>query len=141
MSEPSAARSSRTGSARAPGKLFSNDGPMARITTFFASLPVMMNPPIIALSPDSTRPRVAMLSGWDGGMALGAAVAVAVGLEEAVAVGATVAVGTTVDSGVAVGLGAMVAVGVAVGVGATVAVGVALGSGIAVGVGAAVAVG
>jgi hypothetical protein len=112
---------------------------------------VIMNPPIITLSPVSTRSRVEMFSaraGVDDGVALGvevgvavAAGVVAVGVAVGVAVAAgVVAVGVTVAVGVAVGVAVaagVVAVGVAVGV--TVAVGVAVA--VAVGVAVAVAVG
>src|SRR5256885_16618772 len=103
------------GSASAPDRVFCNDGPIARMTTFFGSLPVMMNPPIIALSPDSTRPRVAMLSGWDGGAALGDAVATGVALWVTVADG--------VEEGVVAGGAVAVAGGVGVGVGEVVGAG------------------
>ena len=72
-----------------------------------------------------------------GGVGVGAAVGVAVGLGVGVGVGA--AVGVAVGLGVGVGVGA--AVGVAVGLGVGVGVGVAVGVGTAVGVGVGVGVG
>src|SRR5205085_1922772 len=101
MSEPSEARNCRTGSRRAAGRLFWREGPIARTITFFGMLPVTMNPPIMALSPFSMRPRVAMLSGRDGGAAVG--VAVGVGAIVAVAV----AVGLGVTAGVGLGVGTL----------------------------------
>ena len=56
---------------------------MPRMTTFFTSLPVMMNPPMSTLSPVSTRRRVATLRSCAGvgvGVALGVGAGVAVGV-------------------------------------------------------------
>jgi len=92
----------------------------------------------MTLSPDSIRPRVAMLSGCDGGSVLG----VTPGSTVAVAVG--VVAGVAVAVGVAPGVGAGivgVAVAVAVGVAVAVAVGVAVNIGVAVAVAVAVGVG
>src|SRR5881394_550257 len=71
-----------------------NDGPRPRNTTGLDAFPRMMKPPIITLSPTSTRRRVEMFKAWAGvvvGVAVAVAVGVAVGLAVAVAVGETVA--------------------------------------------------
>src|SRR3981081_345651 len=74
-----------------------NDGPSARTTTRLGTFPVIMKPPIPALSPVSTRMRVDRLTVCDAGVAVGVAVGVDVALAVAVAVSvgeaATVAVG------------------------------------------------
>src|SRR5205085_10637835 len=123
--------------------------------TFLGALPVMMNPPMSALSPVPTERRVAMLPSSVGGAAvgegvvvgagvavpLGVGVAVAVGFGVAVAVGFGVAVAVGTGVGVAVGFGVGVAVGFGVGVAVGFGVGVAVGLGVAVAVGTGVAVG
>src|SRR4051794_22524340 len=100
---------------------------MARIITVLRSVPSMIKPPIITLSPVCTNARVLMLlsAAAGAGVAVGLGVAVAVGLGVVVAVGLGVAV--------AVGLGVPVAVGLGV------AVGVAVGRGVGVGVSATTA--
>src|SRR6186713_3119385 len=124
MSEPSGPCNSRTGSGR--GSVMPNaasDGPRPRMRTGLVSLPVMMKPAIMALSPVSTRKRVAIFRVWTGvTVGVAVAVAVAVGVEVAVAVGVDVAVAVGVE--VAVAVGVEVAVAVAVGVGLGVGVGV-----------------
>ena len=56
-----------------------SDGPMPRMTIAFEAFPVMMNPAIMALSPVSTRRRVAMFKAW-AGVAVAVAVGVALGV-------------------------------------------------------------
>src|SRR3954451_8715013 len=91
----------RTSAAGTPKPI--KERPRPRKTTGFDALPVMINPPIMALSPTSTRRRVEIFKAWAGvGVAVGVAVAVAVGLAVAVAVGVTVAVGVAVGVAVAV---------------------------------------
>src|SRR5204862_1328294 len=86
--------SSMTGSASTPGtpKLVS-DGPIARRSSCFGALPVMMNPPMPTLLSVCTRSRVERLIAWVGGVgvALGLATGVADGLALGLAEGATVA--------------------------------------------------
>src|SRR4051812_40596235 len=83
--------SSRVGFASVPAKNCDNDGPIARMITFFGCVPVTMKPPMRTLSPVSTRNRVEILPstvfGVAVGVALGVAVAVAVGLGVGVGVG------------------------------------------------------
>src|ERR1700730_11519620 len=100
MRPPEELRSSRMGSARAPGKKEERERPIARTITLFAWVPVIMKPPIRTLSPVSTRKRVEMFPK---------------------VLGVTVGVGAAVGVGVATGVG----VGVASGVGGDVGVGVA----------------
>src|SRR5213079_1197288 len=99
---PLPSRSSRIGSASTSlMPELTSDGPMPRTATSLGALPVMMNPPIITLSPISTRIRVEILSAWDGegvGVSVGVGVGVDVGVE--VAIGVAVAVGVGVDVGV-----------------------------------------
>src|SRR4051812_45922510 len=87
--------SSRIGSASssdAGNPELVNDGPMPRIMTRLATFPVMMKPPIAALSPVSVRMRVDKLTARVVGVGVAVAVAVAAAVAVAVAVGATVAV-------------------------------------------------
>src|SRR4051812_21559710 len=117
MSAPFEPCNSRTGSSSASlTPKTRSDGPMPRMTTAFEALPVMMDPAIMALSPVSTRKRVAMFSACTG-EAVGVAVAVAVGVAVAVAAGVAVAVAVGVAVAVAVGVAVAVTVGVGVGVG------------------------
>src|SRR5450432_4277829 len=132
VTNPPGPCSSSTGSASALGTPnWVKEGPMARRSTCFGALPVMMNPPIPALSPVCTSMRVERLMACAADAGVGVAVGVAVGVGVGVAVGVVVGVG--LDSGVfvavAVGVAVAVAVGVGddVGVGATVAVAVAVG--------------
>src|SRR5205814_8946312 len=90
--------SSSTGSASALGiPNWVNEGPMARRSTCFGALPVMINPPMPTLCPVWTRIRVERLSACAAGVGLGVGVGVVVG------VGATgaVAVAAGVGDGVA----------------------------------------
>src|SRR5207248_2340698 len=146
ISAPFGPWSSRTGSCktRATGSpALARDGPMPRRTTDFDVFPRMMKPPIMTLSPVSTRNRVEMFNAWAGvevgvvvgvaeaiGVTVGDAVAVAVGDAVAVAVGVAVAVAVGVAVAVAVGVAVAVAVGVAVGVAVAVAVAVGVGVGV-----------
>src|ERR1044072_1420825 len=60
---PLAPRNSSTGSFKTSvSPACWSEGPRARMTTFFGALPVIINPPIIMLSPLCTRMRVEMLS-------------------------------------------------------------------------------
>src|SRR6266550_878398 len=71
ISAPVPSCSSNVGSANALGMLYGggmSSGPMARTITLFASVPWMMNPPIITLSPVCTKQRVLMLPNCDAGM-------------------------------------------------------------------------
>src|SRR5947207_1911616 len=111
------------GSASTPGKKGEREGPIARTITFFACVPVIMNPPIRTLSPVSTRKRVEMFPKVVG-----------VGVGDAAGVG----VGVGVAAGVRVGVGVGEPTGVAVGVGVALAVGVGVGVVVGVGVGASV---
>ena len=104
-----------------------SDGPIPRKTTGLDSLPVMIKPPIITLSPISTRSRVEIFKFW-AGVPVGVAVAVAVGVAVAVAVGVDVAVAEAVGVAVAVAIGVQVAVAVGVAVAVAVAVGVGMAS-------------
>src|SRR6202163_1688395 len=61
MRPPKESRNSRTGSASAPAKKEETEGPLARTMTLLGWVPVMINPPMRALSPVSTRRRVEML--------------------------------------------------------------------------------
>src|SRR5437868_119641 len=109
MRAPLPSRSSKVGSSKFPPTtppFAFTDGPRARKTTFFGSLPVIIIPAMRTLSPVCTRRRVEMFKSCAG-------------------VGVGVGVGDGVTVGVAVGLG--VAVGVGVGVGPGVIVGVAVG--------------
>ena len=127
-------RNSRVGSANALGTpVPASEGPMARMSTVFETVPVTMKPPINTLSPVCTTPRVEIFAKPQ----LGTGVGVGVGVPVAVAVGvpAAVAVAVGVPAAVAVAVGVPAAVAVAVGVAATVAVGVAVA--VAVGVGVA----
>jgi hypothetical protein len=64
INDPFEARSSRIGSSRRSVRPDdTSDGPLPRRTTDFAEFPVTMNPPIMTLSPSSTRNRVEMFSG------------------------------------------------------------------------------
>ena len=111
------------------------EGPMARISTCFGTLPLMMKPPIPTLFPVCTRIRVEKLTAC-AATGVGDAVGLGVGV-----VGVTVGVGVGV-AGVTVGVGVGVigvTVGVGVGVvGVTVGVGVGV-LGVTVGVGVGVA--
>src|SRR2546421_1458773 len=86
ISAPLAPWSSITGSLRsdAAGRPeLVSEGPMPRNTTGLATLPVMMKPPIITLSPVSTRRRVEMFNALAGvavGVAGGGAEGVGVGV-------------------------------------------------------------
>src|SRR2546429_9895694 len=71
---------------------------MPRNTTGLFALPVMMKPPIITLSPMSTRKRVEMFNAW-AGVGVGVGVGVAVGVVVGVAVGVAVGVGVGVGDG------------------------------------------
>src|SRR5437764_5134421 len=107
ISDPFGPCSSSTGSLRteaAGTPALTRDGPTPRKTTGFDAFPVMINPPIMTLSPTSTRRRVEMFNACAG-----VVVGVAVGL----AVGVAVAVGLAVAVAVAVGVAVAVAVGVA----------------------------
>src|SRR2546423_1539152 len=78
ISAPLAPWSSITGSLRsdAAGRPeLVSEGPMPRNTTGLATLPVMMKPPIITLSPVSTRTRVERLRVCDGVVGTGSAMA------------------------------------------------------------------
>src|SRR4051794_6139917 len=67
-------RSSRTGSRRrSVTPNWESDGPIPRSTTAFDACPVMINPPIITLSPVSVRRRVERFNAW-AGVAVGVAV-------------------------------------------------------------------
>lgn len=121
------------GSANASGTPEAvSEGPIPRTITFRGAVPVMMNPPIIALSPGSTRPRVEILSPA-GGVVDGVGVGVGVGMGVGDGVGVEAGVGVTVG----VGVGVAVAIGEAVGVGVGVTVGVGVGVAVGVGVGGA----
>src|ERR1700694_5798965 len=94
-----------TGSASAPGT--GSEVPIPRTITVFGCVPVMINPPIIALSPVPTRRRVEIFASVAG---------------LSVVVGVDVGVGVCVGVAVGVGFGGVaVAVAVAVGVGDGVA--------------------
>src|SRR5205823_3839737 len=110
---PVESRSSSVGSANLSGKV--SEGPRARTTTVFAWVPVMMNPPISALSSVRTPRRDEMLASTVGGVAVG--LALGVGVAVGVLVGVAVADAVAVAVAVAVGVGVAVAVAVAVGVG------------------------
>ena len=114
---PDELRSSRVGSASASGNNEESDGPIARTITLFDCVPVIINPPIRALSPVSTRKRVEIFPKTLGGVGLGLppGVVVAVAVAVGVAVGVTAAVAVAVA--VAVGVVVAVAVGVPVVVG------------------------
>src|ERR1700686_266994 len=81
-----------------------SDGPRPRSTTGLFAFPVMMKPPIMTLSPTSTRRRVEMFNAW-AGVGEGVGVGVAVGVGVGVAVGGGVGVGVGVAVGVGVGVG------------------------------------
>src|SRR5204863_5955252 len=105
-SAPLEPRSSKVGSARTSLRpALASDGPTPRIATFFGTLPVTINPPIMTRSPVSTRSRVEMFKAWAG-----------VGEGDAVGVGVTVGVGGGVAVGVGLGVGGTVALGVGVAV-------------------------
>src|SRR4051812_45223803 len=137
MSEPLGPCNSRIGSLRtlaAGMPTLTSEGPRPRRTTGLEAFPRMMKPPIMTLSPTSSRRRVEMFNAWAGvpaavavgvAVAVGAAVAVAVAVTRGVAVAVAVAIGVAVA--VAVAVGAAVAVAVAVGAAVAVAVAVALG--------------
>src|ERR1700682_3183605 len=75
-----------TGSASAPGT--GSEVPIPRTITVFGCVPVMINPPIIALSPVPTRRRVeifASVAGLGVGVGGDGGVAVAVGVGDGVA--------------------------------------------------------
>lgn len=74
-------------------------------------------------------------------MAVGAGVAVGVGVAVGAGVGVIVGVGVGVEVGALVGVGVGVAVGAGVGVGVAVAAGVGVGVGVDVGIGTGVGVG
>src|ERR1043166_7053233 len=107
MSPPDELRSSSVGLAN--GLATGKEGPIARTITFFAWVPVTINPPIGALSPVPTLRRVEIFPrtvGFEPGVALGAAVGV----------GLAVGVGVGVATGVGLGVGLVPGVGVGVGV-------------------------
>ena len=83
-----------------------SDGPSARTSTLFGSLPVMMRPPIKTLSPVCTFARVETLTKVAG---TGVGSGVGVGVE---AGGGGVGVGVVVGAGVGVAVGCGVGVGV-----------------------------
>ena len=91
------------------------DGPVPRSTTDLLLLPVMIKPAIIALSPVSTRRRVAMFNASTVATVRG--VALGVGLGEPTGVGEAVADGVAEALGLGVGVGVGVATGVGLGVG------------------------
>src|SRR3954470_5059335 len=102
ITAPAELRSSRTGSVRAPATpARERVGPIARIATFFGSVPVTMKPPIRTFWPFSIRTRVEMLTGLVVVTEFGEALAV--GEADAVAVG--LAFGFGVDAGEAEALG------------------------------------
>src|SRR5687768_18516601 len=104
-------RNSRVGSAStslAGNPNWVKEGPIPRITTCFGALPVMMKPPMPALSPRSTRIRVDRLTAWEAGVGDGVGVAVGVGGGVAIGVAVGVAVGVGVAIGGAVGVGVAV---------------------------------
>src|ERR1044071_2082576 len=96
--EPCNSRVGSANSSEAGNPNFVKDGPIARMITLLGTLPVMIRPPIPALSPVSTRIREDRLS----------ACAPEVGVE----------VGVALAGGVAVALAVAVVVGVGVGLGA-----------------------
>src|SRR5205807_4868889 len=101
--------SSSTGSLRtfAAGiPELTSDGPSPRSTTGLDTLPRIMNPPIMTLSPVSTRRRGEMFNAW-AGVDVGVAVGVGVGVAVAVAVAVGVAVAVAVGVAVGVGAGAL----------------------------------
>src|SRR6476620_7831994 len=75
---PDELRSSRVGLASFPGTF--KDGPIPRMITFLGCDPVMMNPPIRALSPVPTFSRVEIFAKTVFAVALGVAVGVALGV-------------------------------------------------------------
>src|SRR5664279_5544384 len=130
--------SSSTGSARTsagsiPARV--NVGPIARSSTCFGPLPVMMNPPMPyrALS-ENTFKRVERLTALPGGIAPGVGVGDSAAVALGVAVGAMLALGVAVGTIVALGVavGAMLALGVAVGAIVALALAVAVGVGVGV---------
>src|SRR4051794_6883627 len=135
---PLCPRNSRNGSCRsvaAGSPDEASEGPRPRRTTAFGMFPVIMKPPIIILSPTSTRRRVEMFMAW-AGVAVGVAVGLAVGVAVALAVPVAVAVGVAVAVAVAVAVGEVTGVAVAV----AVAVGEVTGGAVALAVAGAVAV-
>src|SRR5436305_15119152 len=74
-----------------------SDGPIPRNTTGLFAFPVMMKPPIMTLSPRSTRRRVEMFKAWAG---VGVGVGVGVALGAGGAVGGAGGVGVGVAGGV-----------------------------------------
>src|SRR5205807_1704314 len=98
---PAAARNSSTGSnSRSLSPKEASEGPRPRSTTDFGAFPVIIKPPIMTLSPRSTRNRVEIFNDCAG-----AGVDVAVGVAVAVAVAVAVGVAVAVAVGVAVGVG------------------------------------
>src|SRR5688500_3339066 len=89
-------RNSRVGSAStslAGNPNCVREGPIPRIITCFEALPVMMNPPMPALSPRSTRRRVDRLTAWEAGVGEGVGEVPGVGVGVGVGVGIGVGVG------------------------------------------------
>src|SRR3977135_2919122 len=82
IKEPFGPRNSSTGSASTPvSPNLVKEGPRALTITLLETLPVMMNPPIMALSPVCTRARVEMFNDR-AGVAVGVEVGVGVGLAD-----------------------------------------------------------
>src|SRR5664279_4215080 len=118
MRTPDESRSSRKGSASAPGNNEESEGPIARMITFFGWVPVIIKPPIRTLSPVSTRRRVEMLPKVPGviigvveGLGVGVAEGLGVGVAEGFGVGVAEGLGVGVATGVGVGLGVGTGVG------------------------------
>src|SRR5450631_1518269 len=104
------------------------EGPAARMSTLFGTLPCTMKPAIITLAPVPTCRRVAMFPSVAG---LGVGVGVGVGVGTGLGVGVDIGVGVGLGVGVAEGAGVGVGVGIGLGVGVDIGVGVGLGVGVA----------
>ena len=108
-----------------------SEGPAARMSTLFGTLPCTIKPAIITLAPVPTCRRVEIFPSVAGqGVGVGFGVGVALGVGGGVGRGVGVAEGT----GVGVGGGVGVAAGVDVGVGVPVGVAVGVPGGVGVGV-------
>src|SRR5687767_8270975 len=104
IGEPVGPKRRRSGSLTAFGTLnFVSEGPMPRMMTRLASLPVMMKPPIINPSPASTRRRVEILTGCVAG--LGEGDGLVLGLGEGLGLGDVPGLGDGLALGDGLGLG------------------------------------
>ena len=94
---------------------FAREGPIPRMMTRLASLPVMMKPPIITPSPASTRRRVEILTGCVLG--LGEGVGLGLGLGEGLGLGDVPGLGEGLGEVPGLGLGEVPGLGEGLGLG------------------------